>query len=48
LIEPNVKHYETSKFISYEAYINYPKKINAKEAVAGVLWASWIMEKPLY
>ncbi|MEN6453400.1 MAG: glycoside hydrolase family 88 protein, partial [Prolixibacteraceae bacterium] len=30
---------------SYEAYINYPKKINAKEAVAGVLWASWIMEK---
>lgn len=32
---------------SYEAYINYPKKVNAKEAVAGVLWASWIMEKPL-
>ncbi len=31
---------------SYDAYIQYPKKINAKEAVAGVLWCSWIMEKP--
>lgn len=31
---------------SYDVYINYPQKVNAKEAVAGVLWASWIMEKP--
>lgn len=31
---------------SYDAYIHYPQKVNAKEAVAGVLWASWIMEKP--
>lgn len=31
---------------SYAAYINYPKKVNAKEAVAAFLWATWIMEKP--
>ena len=31
---------------SYDVYINYPQKVNAKEAVAGVLWASWIVEKP--
>lgn len=31
---------------SYDAYVGYLKKINAKEAVAAVLWASWIMEKP--
>ncbi len=31
---------------SYDVYINYPQKVNAKEAVAGVLWGSWIMEKP--
>lgn len=32
---------------SYDVYINYPQKVNAKEAVAGVLWGSWVMEKPL-
>lgn len=31
---------------SYEVYINYNKKVNAKEAVAGVLWGTWIMEMP--
>lgn len=31
---------------SYEAYINYPKKVNAREAVGGVLWAATIMEGP--
>jgi rhamnogalacturonyl hydrolase YesR len=31
---------------SYADYINYPKKLNAKEAVGGVLWASAIVEKP--
>jgi rhamnogalacturonyl hydrolase YesR len=31
---------------SYDVYINYKKKVNAKEAVAGVLWGSWIVEKP--
>jgi unsaturated rhamnogalacturonyl hydrolase len=25
---------------SYEAYVNYPRVVNAKEAVGGVLWAS--------
>jgi unsaturated rhamnogalacturonyl hydrolase len=30
---------------SYDVYINYPQKVNAKEAVAGVLWGSWIVEK---
>jgi unsaturated rhamnogalacturonyl hydrolase len=32
---------------SYDVYINYKKKVNAKEAVAGVLWGSWIVEKPV-
>jgi len=32
--------------VSYDAYINYRQKVNAKEAVPGVLWASWIVEKP--
>ena len=31
---------------SYADYINYPKKVNAKEAVGSVLWASTIVEKP--
>lgn len=31
---------------SYDVYINYPKKVNAKEAVGGVLWATAIVEKP--
>jgi hypothetical protein len=32
---------------SYEAYINNPRRIlNAKEAVAGVLWATTLMERP--
>ena len=31
---------------SYDVYINYPQKVNAKEAVAGVLWGGWIVEKP--
>lgn len=31
---------------SYENYINYPKKVNAKEAVGGVLWATAVVEKP--
>ncbi len=30
----------------YAAYVNYPRVVNAKEAVGGVLWASTIMEKP--
>lgn len=30
---------------SYDVYINYPQKVNAKEAVAGVLWGSWIIDK---
>ena len=33
---------------SYEDYINYPKTVNAKEAVAGVLWAAAIVEKPAH
>lgn len=32
---------------SYEAYVNYPKSINAKEAVGGFLWATTAVEKPL-
>lgn len=32
--------------INYEAYINYVKKVNAKEAVAAFLWATSIVEKP--
>jgi rhamnogalacturonyl hydrolase YesR len=31
---------------SYEDYINYPKTVNAKEAVGGFLWAAIIVEKP--
>jgi len=32
--------------ISEDVYINYPKCVNAKEAVGGVLWATTIVEKP--
>ncbi len=32
---------------SYEAYINNPKRaVNAKEAVAGILWATALIERP--
>jgi unsaturated rhamnogalacturonyl hydrolase len=31
---------------SYDRYINYKQSINAKEAVAGFLWATAIVEKP--
>lgn len=31
---------------SYAHYINYPRTVNAKEAVAGFLWATAIVEKP--
>ncbi|HEY8286360.1 MAG TPA: glycoside hydrolase family 88 protein [Chloroflexota bacterium] len=31
---------------SYDVYINYKQTINAKEAVAGFLWATAIVEKP--
>lgn len=31
---------------SYEAYINYAKTINAKEAIGSVLWAATAIEKP--
>ena len=31
---------------SYDVYINYEKKVNAKEAVASFLWGTWIVEKP--
>ena len=31
---------------SYADYINYPKVVNAKEAVGGFLWATTIVEKP--
>jgi len=31
---------------SYADYIHYPKVINAKEAVGGVLWATILVEKP--
>jgi rhamnogalacturonyl hydrolase YesR len=31
---------------SYEDYVNYPKTLNAKEAVGSVLWATTIVEKP--
>ncbi len=30
----------------YDVYINYPKHVNAKEAVGAVLWATAIVEKP--
>ena len=32
---------------SYADYVNYPKTLNAKEAVAGFLWATAIVEKPV-
>ena len=31
---------------SEDVYINYPKSVNAKEAVGGFLWATTIVEKP--
>ncbi len=31
---------------SYHDYINYPKVVNAKEAMGGFLWATAIVEKP--
>ena len=31
---------------SYTDYVHYPKTVNAKEAVAGFLWATTIIEKP--
>lgn len=31
---------------SYADYVHYVKKVNAKEAVGGVLWATTIVEKP--
>ena len=31
--------------VDYEHYINYKKSVNAKEAVAGFLWATTIVEK---
>ncbi|MBN1361548.1 MAG: glycoside hydrolase family 88 protein [Sedimentisphaerales bacterium] len=31
---------------SYDRYINYRQSINAKEAVAGFLWATAIVERP--
>jgi hypothetical protein len=30
---------------SYDAYIKAPRTINAKEAVAGFLWATVVVEK---
>ena len=32
---------------SYADYINYPRVVNAKEAVGGFLWATTIVEKPM-
>ena len=32
---------------NYGRYINYKKTVNAKEAVAGFLWATAIVEKPV-
>ena len=31
---------------SYADYVNYPKSVNAKEAVGSVLWATTAVEKP--
>jgi rhamnogalacturonyl hydrolase YesR len=31
---------------SYADYVNYPKRVNAKEARGSVLWATTIVEKP--
>jgi rhamnogalacturonyl hydrolase YesR len=33
---------------SYEDYVTYPRSVNAKEAVGGVLWAASIVEKPAH
>ena len=30
--------------LNYDAYIDFPRSVNAKEAVAAFLWAAWIME----
>ena len=30
---------------SYEDYINYPRVVNAKEAVGSFLWAAVVVEK---
>lgn len=32
--------------VDYDRYINYRRKVNAKEAVGGFLWATAIVEKP--
>jgi len=32
--------------VDYAHYINFKKSVNAKEAVAGFLWATTIVEKP--
>ena len=32
---------------SYADYVNYPRRINAKEAIGGVLWATTAVEKPV-
>ena len=32
---------------SYADYVNYPRVVNAKEAVGGFLWAATAMEQPL-
>ena len=31
---------------SYADYVNYPKQVNAKEAVGSFLWATATVEKP--
>lgn len=31
---------------SYADYVNYARKVNAKEAVGGFLWATAIIERP--
>jgi hypothetical protein len=31
---------------SYHACVDYPRVVNAREAVGSVLWAATIMEKP--
>jgi unsaturated rhamnogalacturonyl hydrolase len=32
---------------NYADYVNYKKTVNAKEAIAGFLWATTIVERPL-
>ena len=32
---------------SYADYVNYKQRVNAKEAVAGFLWATAIIERPM-